>query len=341
MYKIRYVPQKDIISIREEWKILEKGEEMTYFQTFDWYQMLIDFTPCCKVVENVYVVIYKSNNPIIIAPLWIVKKNYRYVNKKGIYFIGRKACSDYLNFIYSCFDSGALEFLLHSLKKKYGVEQCFFEHMLTTTSSYHYFVAKEKNSIVSEEKCVHVSLPKTFNDYYVSLGKNIRQNIRTAYNRLKKDKIEIKIVFDDIYADLGRCSDIWRNRHQQKYEGKVAWHICVKSYLYKILDISFPECIQHIADKRSHILSVYCNNKLEMFFCYGVDAFRNKVVFMTAGVSKEYARYSLGIVGLYEFIQYLIGKGEYGEVDFLRGGEYYKYALGGTDHFIADVKVLI
>ena len=339
MYKIRYVPQKDIISIREEWKILEKGEEMTYFQTFDWYQMLIDFTPCCKVVENVYVVIYKSNNPIIIAPLWIVKRNYRYVNKKGIYFIGRKSCSDYLNFIYSCFDSGALEFLLHSLKEKYGVEQCCFEHMLTITSSYHYLVAK--GILVSKENCAHISLPKTIDEYNKSIGKNIRKNLRGAYNRLNKDGVKIKVIFDDTHADLERCSDIRNIRLNEKKRFKQSWFICLKSFVYKILEISFPECIQHIEDKRSHILSVYCNNKLEMFFCYGVDAFRNKVVLMTAGVSKEYARYSLGIVGLYEFIQYLIEKGEYVEVDFLRGGEYYKYALGGTDHFIADVKVLI
>ena len=41
-YNIKYVPAKDLERIQDEWKALETGEEMTLFQSYEWYQMLLE-----------------------------------------------------------------------------------------------------------------------------------------------------------------------------------------------------------------------------------------------------------------------------------------------------------
>ena len=116
MYIIEYIQQENISNIMMEWHFLERGEEMTYFQTYEWYEMLIKFTPRCKAIDSVYALVRDVNGvPMMIAPLWIVKYDYRYVNKCGVYFIGRKDCTDYLNFIYKEFIPGVCDFLLKSL----------------------------------------------------------------------------------------------------------------------------------------------------------------------------------------------------------------------------------
>ena len=189
--------------------------------------------------------------------------------------------------------------------------------------------------------CAHLVLPDSFERYKDLLSKNTRKNLRLAYNRLKTDGKDIKVVCDDENADMERCSYIRNARLRKKNSYQVSFLNKIKSYIYKKLAISFPECVQHQEDKNAHILSVYCDGLLQMFFCYGIDALHRKVVLMTAGVEEQFARYSLGVIGLYEFIQYLIEQGKIDEIDFLRGGEHYKYALGGVNHTIADVEIIL
>lgn len=342
MFTIEYIPIDNIQSIEKEWRLLEVGSEMTYFQSFDWYRMLVPYTPRKKgVVEVVFVVVYNSNVPLLIAPLWIIKRNYLFVNRKGIYFMGRKGCTDYLNFIYNHFSSDCMDFLLSSLDRRYGITYFLFENLLETTSSYIYLKNRYSNKLVKRVICGKVILPVSIETYHKVLSKNSRKNIRLAYNRLRTDQIEYKVVFDDVNANRKRCSQIRDSRLKMKQSYSTSILIKLKSFVYHCLAINFPECIQHLEDRKSHILSVYCDGKLCMFFCYGIDEIHHVIVLMTAGVDVNYSRYSLGIIGLFEFIQHVINQGDINSIDFLRGGEHYKHTLGGQDHYISDIEIII
>ena len=62
---------------------------------------------------------------------------------------------------------------------------------------------------------------------------------------------------------------------------------------------------------------------------------------MAAGVNIDYSRYSPGIVSLNAFIKNLIEFDNVDEIDFTRGNEPYKYAVGGTEHFIETISFKI
>ena len=55
---------------------------------------------------------------------------------------------------------------------------------------------------------------------------------------------------------------------------------------------------------------------------------------MAVGTDESFARYSPGMLLMLEFIKEQISLKEMNVVDFTRGNEFYKYALGGKDHFI-------
>ena len=112
-YKTEYYNIENFSKLESVWKELEKGEDMTSFQSYHWYQMLNE----CYVPKDtpnylsIYAVVKRDNEIVLIAPLWIVKKTFKIVNKKGIYFLGREGWSDYLNFIYKDFDDDAMRFM--------------------------------------------------------------------------------------------------------------------------------------------------------------------------------------------------------------------------------------
>lgn len=342
-YRFDWIPQENIEEIKNKWKTLEVGSDMTYFQCYSWYEMLISFTPTNSIaVDCGYALVSDAcGRPLVIAPLWIIKFNFLFVNKKGVYFIGRKGCTDYLNFIYDKFDDKAIDFLLSEISKKYKLNRFVFEDVLETTEFSKYLVEKRQIKPFTSEPCGCLNLGDSYENYLQSLSKNTRQNIRTAYNRLTKDNVTYKVVLNDVNADLCRCDEVRNARLAKKKSYNASLLIKLKTAIYGFLDIKFPECIQHNADPNKHILSVYCDNKICMFFCYGIDKINKTVVLMTAGVDEAYKRYSLGMVGLTEFIHHLIDNTEIKKLDFLRGGEFYKYAIGAQDRNIYSFEFLL
>lgn len=343
MYTIEYFPQKDIDRIEEEWRKLEKGSEMTYFQRYDWYKMLIPFTPSVKFyTDSFYAVVRKDGKAVLIAPLWVLTHNYLFVNKRGIYLIGRRGCTDYMNFIYETFDPDSISFLLTQLAKKYGQNTLTIEGIKEDTNTFQYLKTQHCAITVSSEVCVSLSIPDRIEDYQKMLSKSSRQNIRTAVNRSEKDGLRFDYYFDDISISKSRCSDIRTKRLAKKANNGSGTILSrLKSAIYRSLEVRFPICLPHESDIQSHYLSAYLNDELQMYFCYGMDQTAKRLVVMTAGLDDKYARYSLGMVAWYNYILQLINDKQITEIDFLRGGERYKYALGGTESSISTIKVAI
>ena len=62
---------------------------------------------------------------------------------------------------------------------------------------------------------------------------------------------------------------------------------------------------------------------------------------MAAGTDLEFARYSPEMLLMYNFILHSIEEGMIKEVDFTRGDEMYKFALGGKLHINHTIKFRI
>lgn len=183
-YNIDFFNADEIDLLREDWLLLQKGRDMTYFQFFEWYKMLAAFSPKnSRNFETVFVTVSnRSGRRVLIAPLWVIKRTFRLVNRKGVYLFGRRGFSDYLNLIYDEFDAKAFECLVEAVREKYGVDIFTFELLRESTSLYGYLSSHYTFIKRHTTTCVQVLLPSTKEEYYKSLSKNSRQNIRTAIN---------------------------------------------------------------------------------------------------------------------------------------------------------------
>lgn len=331
-YNIKYVPAKDLERIQDEWKALETGEEMTLFQSYEWYQMLLEkYIPeDTKNFESVYAVVEANGKACMIAPLWIIKRSFRILNRKGGYIIGRFSFSDYLNFIYLTFDADAFDFLMKDLRRRYGIKKFCFEDFRESTSIYQHIV--KSYSIIENKKfpCVTLQLPHTIEEYNKMLSKNSRQNLRTANNRLRKDGKTLIFNDDDQQVDRQECLKLREAKLSVQFSSVSKW----RKYKYRIINhlrYSFPFFTPVTYYPHSKIMTAYDGQgKLRAFFNYAYDYNKKTIRIMAAGTDLDFARYSPGMLLMHQFIEKAIKQGQLEIVDFTRGDEPYKFALGGN-----------
>lgn len=339
MYHLNYYKVSQIRNVREDWKSLQNGIDMTYFQSYDWNQMLSEFVPKDNLFrESRIFVVCKDKKCVLIAPLLIIKRKY-FLNRKGIYFMARNDWSDYVNLIYSDFDSSAVDFLFNELKKIYGISDFCFENLRQDSLLYQYIKQNKHVSTDNQATCVKLLLPHTEEEYLKVLSKGSRQNIRTAYNRMSKDGIKHHVCFDDQAYDINRCLFIRGQRSDKKRQNKgysLIQKIKIK-LIYNLLLYKLDDYTPLKNDKISHVVSLYEGDKLRAFFNYGIDNTHKTIVLMAAGTDMEFSRYSPGIIAIYEFIKMLIADGDVKYLDFTRGTERYKYDLGGEEHYISKI----
>ncbi len=342
-YNVKYIKGKQLDQIRDEWYMLQEGSDMTLFQSYQWFQMLLEhYIPSDTIYyESIYAVVYYSGSPVMIAPLWIVKKTFRLLNQKGVYLLGRGSFSDYLNFVYKDFDPNAFSFLMSDLSCKYGVKFVTFENFRESTSFYRYIIENYSVSRNSEYPCVGLNLPASVDEYHKMLSKSSRQNLRTANNRLKKDGRNLIFNFDDQKIDRNMCLDLREAKLSVTYTKIPLW---IK-YKYRILNrirYQFPNFTPILFYSDSKVMTAYDDEgKLRAFFNYGYDSAGTCIRVMAAGTDLDFARYSPGMLLMYNFVVRAINEGEMREVDFTRGDEKYKFSLGGQLHRNHTIKFKI
>lgn len=342
LFSVEYYKKEQFSLLRDDWKRLEKGPDMTYFQSYDWYEMLnVHYVPDdTSDYVSIYVVLRKKHETILIAPLWIVKHTFRWVNKKGIYFLGREGWSDYLNFVYNEFDGDGLCLLLNDISKKYGVYNYKLSELRQNVKSLRFLINRFLAKRDELGTCVSLKIPNTQEEYKSILSKNARQNVRTAHNRLIKDDIDIRIVFDDSNVNRDICRDIREHRFLKKFQKRSGLRKLKQNIGWR-LTYHFRQFLPFYSYDKGGFLTLYHGEVLCSFFYYLKDDIHHNILIIAAGVNMNYLRYSPGIISLNSFINYLIETREVEEIDFTRGNEPYKYAVGGKDHYIETISFRI
>lgn len=346
-FKIFKISEIDLL--QDAWLQLEKGLDMTYFQSYAWNLMLARLNEGVRSKKFVlcYATVYRGDKICLIAPLWIVRKTFGKFNQRGIYLFGRGQWSDYLNFIYNDWDDELAVFLFQKIKETFKIDTCYFENLQETSSLKQfitdYFQVVEQNQSV----CVALSLPNTKAEYTRLLSKNARQNLRTARNRADKDGLEFVYNFNDTQVNLSEFSKFRSVRVAEKnnWEGNTfKWRILnfVSTKILKRGWYKFREYNPFEDDRRSRFLTLKTlQGDLCAAFNYGIDAPHQRIVMMAVATNEDYARYSPGMLLLHAFIEALIDSKSVETVDFTRGNERYKYVLGGTEHLINAIEFKI
>lgn len=135
-YRVQAYDPFGFKKLKDVWDKLYEGKDMTYFQSYDWYEIINSMIPLKG--EVLYLVVSNGLQPILIAPLWILRRTFGFINKKGCYFFGRGGYTDYLNFIYKSFDPLALDAIFVYVRTNYGISRYFLECMPEYSASYQY-----------------------------------------------------------------------------------------------------------------------------------------------------------------------------------------------------------
>lgn len=341
MYNIEYFELSQFPRLKEAWASLASGSEMTIFQSYEWYEMLVNLNANVrnKHFETLLVAARKDNVVVMIAPLWIVKSDFGKYNKRGVYFFGRAQWSDYLNFIYSDFDHDALDAILHNVTNKFGVSNFSFEDVPTKSSFFRYLNEKYTHLSDDGNVCVQLRIPDSIEAYHKMLSKSARQNIRTAFNRAEKDGVSLTFDFDDKNVDICKFAK-YRQLHlgdKIKTGGKTIKDKIVYFLSTKILGrgvYTFVPYTPFETYKDAHFITCKDqNNALCAAYCYVIDKLHNQIVLTAVATNPDFYKYSPGILCIYKFVLAQMHPGGYASVDFTRGNEKYKYVLGGEPHY--------
>ena len=339
---IQYIAANRLKELESDWKSLESGQDMTLFQTFAWNNLLLEhYVPQdSQYFESLFAIVKQDNIIRLIAPLWITKKRFNFINKKGVYILGRDSYSDYLNMVYEEFSPDMISTILKDIKNKYKLNHFIFEQIREKSTPYQYLSGFYKLENLKKEPCVKLQLPKTIEEYHKQLSKHSRQNLRTANNRLSKDNKSINFNMDDFRIDKQKCLDIRESKLFVQYQ-KVPY---IKKFKYRFINklrFHFPRFTPITDFNQSKFMAAYIDGHLCAFFNYAYDEPHKRIVIMAAGTDLTFARYSPGMLLMYNFIKQCIQEGSYEEIDFTRGDEPYKFALGGELNYNCSFRITL
>lgn len=80
-YRVQAYDPFGFKKLKDVWDKLYEGKDMTYFQSYDWYEIINSMIPLKG--EVLYLVVSNGLQPILIAPLWILRRTFGFINKKG------------------------------------------------------------------------------------------------------------------------------------------------------------------------------------------------------------------------------------------------------------------
>lgn len=344
----------DFEKVKKAWKRLDKGGDMTAFQSYDWNVLLAneffrdDYN---KKYAKLYIYTCASDDQVkCIAPL-IVQKRTRKISwlgrNKGIYILGMDSYSDYLNFIYDCFDDHIVEILIERIKKDYPKIPLYLRFVRSDTLLCNYLI-KNRSIVEKKTTSAYVTLRNDKEEYTKSLSKSTKQNLRTALNRMNRDEQNYslkgysRLDNDELVETL---MDMHKKRVRTKNSINSNKSIdYIFRYLYYRQKERKEKKYSIIAEamksiKGSLTVVVYLNNRPAGYLFGIIDKQAYRI--MQNCYDEELSFYSPMFRGAYDFIMQECEEKKLGieQVDFTRGDEGYKYKLGAENLELVHFKL--
>lgn len=332
-FKINYSDEK------LETNLWDNSSSTTYFTTSHWHDVVLSFYNTTFITKKLHKPIYFSAN--FDSGSWI--QGFFFVSKTTagtvITFGHLLGPSDYYDLLYS-FSVSDEQFqkLFKQIQSDFKARTLQFVHLKATSKCYQ--ALSQIPSVVSTSlSCVAIPLPGTYEAYFASLSKSVRQNIRTAYNRLEKSKLQVQLeVFDKSQSNQihwEHLKQLYYSRNDIRKEKKY-W----KSQLYYWLDHGFQnekDMFDFATIQKTDFTLAVLKIDQEIaayFFGFKIE---NNIEINRVVINETFKFYSPGLLLFNEYIKKEISQLEC--VDLTVGDEKYKFDLGGKLHSIYNLKV--
>ncbi len=341
--------EQDLLPLKETWEKMEKGKEMTTFQTYQWHRLLLKEWYGWKL-HALYsrIIIYvacEQELPVMIFPAIIYKfstKTKWFGQPKGVYLMGQGSYSDYMNVIFESFSSEAFEAIRNEIRNDFPGFPICISSVREDAELTSYLKGQ---GVPCRDFTVSLTVKKlaTVEEYEASLTKKTRSNLRKALNKMEADQMDYKIEV------MGRVKD------QKLLDEMVQIH--VKRILIKnskdegmlhILSSYVRKWYRKHRDLHNNIVAMSMNEydssvviliKMKRQdepeyhlagYQYGLRE-EHAIRLLQTCFDGAYYRYSPVFRGVYDFILTCYDDPSLEEIDFLRGDEEFKYRLGGQE----------
>jgi len=283
--------------------------------------------------KDAFIVFYNNDVPKILLPL--VERSDK------LKFYGEDTQAGHLDFLYSgnvTTDDFDNLFLL--IKRQYNGKRLCLKRINERSMLSKYLLSKLEDNVkvTFKRPCVNIAFNDIYQEYFNSLSKNNRQNIRTAYNKLNKEGV----IF---YLKCSCGSQINRSVIKKQmdvyYKRALEQRNKEKGFIGKIKQLYLdPITIACMKLDNAISFDFYVNDDLAAFMI-GFKTNFNSVVIPRLAINSQYAKYMPGKLLINESIKYLIEQSDIRNIDLSRGDEKYKYDMGGETHYNYDFEIVL
>lgn len=198
-----------------------------------------------------------------------------------------------------------------------------------------YFATQSEADITSSEwPCVRITFTDDIDMHIKGLSSSVRQNLRTAYNRMKRDGIEYELKIwmpqDSMPPqDRKRISNLYLERLLGKYKSRKAGNLFYK--LYKTIYYNYIKHDSRSLRRLSNAFhaALFSQDECMCFMAGFADYKETRVVIPRLAINDAYKFYSPGYLLICETMRWLAAHSTIREIDLSRGTERYKTDLGG------------
>lgn len=329
VYKIRDF--HSFLKSKDRWNrfLFSSGEDCV-FLTHEWFE---SWWKCFGKDFSMEILWFEDSNhqPLGIAPMM--------VDRDRLCFIASKEVSDYCDFIFSSKteekDRFFENFLDHIGKNHPGKKMEFINipqssptlsFLSSHASRYQLSCSKSPSEVTLVRK-----LPFTYEDFMQSLDRKSRHELRRKLRRASSLSNLRTISWtspQEIPNMVSKFIQLHRENSQEKEE---FWQKEGMEDFFKELG--------SLLSRKGWIEIETLFQGDELLSILIAFPYSRRIYFYNVAFNKKYSRYSPGIHLFHHSIQKAISKGKK-EVNFLRGGESYKYQFGAEERGIFDLTLI-
>lgn len=323
-YQIKKVSRH---SVKKEWlKLCSQNIKTTPFQEWPLHEAIAThylFFSLASKERPCYFRITRDDEVIMIAPL---AKRY---TLKGCYYtsFGATATIAFQDFIYA--DNISMEDMnkcLELLKQKCG--KILFYNVPQDSKLYNALTIIR----YPFKENINITIPShgSYDDYYGGLDKHARQNMRTAYNRMKTDEMNWSfevIQGEELNSEVKKeLMNVYLCRRKSRYRATSALHEWfIRHYHFNTIALS------RLSNAYYAILRI--NGKVAAFLAGYTNTSGKYILVPRLAINNEYQRYSPGVVLISETMKVLKTKIHVDELDLSKGNDKYKLTMGGGIYY--------
>ena len=244
------------------------------------------------------------------------------------YLGGDWSPTGHLDFVYSQdLAEETLQEVVTALKKTIGSLRI---NKLPEESKLQQLLSRTYKCADTPKTCVNIPFGDDYDAYFACLSKSVRQNNRTAKNRLTREGKTFRV---ETFVGGGESKDyvkeayrIYTERSNERYHHNMkVWEVFLKEH-FQAVSLELQK-----SDNRMWSF-LFIDDEMAGFMGGFTTVEGTRVVIPRLAINGKYSLYCPGNLLIAETVRNLMGTTAIRNLDLSRGGETYKYSMGGIPY---------